>query len=86
MALLGSFIDVRTVAAIASNGSASFAHGLPAAPDFVIITAFTSATVASGASALPSYSQDATNISLWGTGVGGNIFRITSVVAHSIVR
>ena len=86
MALLGSFIDVRTIASIGSAASASFAHGLPAAPDFVIMTAFTSATVASGASALPSYSQDATNISLWGTGVNGNVFRITSIVAHSVIR
>ena len=86
MALLGSFIDVRTIASIASNGSASFAHGLPAAPDFVIITGFTSATVASGASALPSYSRDATNVSLFGTGVNGNITQVTSIVAHSIVR
>ena len=86
MALLGKFIDQRTLAAIASNGSASFAHGLPAAPDFVIIAGFTSAIVASGASALPSWVADATNVSLFGTGVGGNITAITSVVAHSIIR
>lgn len=86
MVLLGRFIDHRTLAAIASNGSASFAHGLPAAPDFVIIAGFTSATVASGASALPSWQADATNVSLFGTGVGGNVIAVTSVVAHSIIR
>ena len=86
MALLGKFIDHRTIAAIASNGSASFAHALPAAPDFIIIAGFTSATVASGASALPSWVADATNVSLFGTGVGGNIIAVTSVVAHSIIR
>lgn len=86
MVLLGSFIDVRTVAAIASNGSFSFAHGLPATPDFVICTGFTTATVASGASALPSYSRDATNVTLWATGVGGNIINVLSMVAHSIIR
>lgn len=86
MALLGTLIDARTIASIASNGSASFAHGLPATPDFVFISGFTSATVASGASALPSYSADATNVSLWGTGVNGNITKVLSMVAHSIVR
>ena len=37
MALLGSYIDSRTIASFASNASASFAHGLPAAPDFLIV-------------------------------------------------
>jgi len=86
MALLGKFIDQRTIAAIASNGSASFAHALPASPDFIVIQGFTSATVASGASALPSWSADATNVTLFGTGVGGNIISVTAIVAHSIIR
>lgn len=86
MALLGKFIDQRTIAGIASSSSASFAHGLPAAPDFVIIAGFTSATVASGAAGLPSWAADATNVSLFATGIGGNTFAITSVVAHSIIR
>lgn len=86
MALLGRFIEQRTSVGIASNGSASFAHGLPAAPDFVILAGFTSATVASGASALPSWQADATNVSLFGTGVGGNSMSITTIVAHSIIR
>ena len=35
MALLGTYIDVRTLATIATQGSSTFAHGLGAAPDFV---------------------------------------------------
>lgn len=86
MALLGSFIDNRTSASLASNASASFAHGLPAAPDFVIIQAIGSATIASGSGNLPRYSADATNVSIFGTGLATDSFRITSIVAHSVIR
>ena len=57
MALLGSFIDVRTIASFASNASASFAHGLPAAPDFIIIAGAGAASTASGV--LPLATSDA---------------------------
>lgn len=87
MALLGSFIDVRTLAPIASNGSASFAHGLPAAPDFVIIHGTSNATGASNAAmALPRYAADATNVSLFGTGLDGGPLKVVSIVAHSVIR
>lgn len=85
MALLGSFIDSRTIASFASNASASFAHGLPAAPDFVIPLGLGAATTASGV--MPLYTADATNVSLFGSGSqSAPLLRVISVVAHSIIR
>ena len=85
MALLGSFIDVRTIASFASNASASFAHGLPAAPDFIIIAGAGAASTASGV--MPLATSDVTNVSLFGSGSQSSpLIRVTSVVAHSIIR
>lgn len=85
MALLGSFIDSRTIASFASNASASFAHGLPAAPDFVIPLGLGAATTTSGIA--PLFTADATNVSLFGSGSQSSpLLRVISVVAHSIIR
>lgn len=85
MPLLGSFIDTRTIASFASNASASFAHGLPAAPDFLIVAGVGAATTASGVA--PLWTADATNVSLFGSGTQSSpLLRVTSVVAHSIIR
>jgi hypothetical protein len=81
MALLGSFIDVRTIAALASNGSVSFAHGLPAAPDFVFVQA--TETSASGNWAAVA---DATNVTISARGVACPVGRVMSIVAHSVIR
>ena len=85
MALLGSFIDVRTIASFASAASASFAHGLPAAPDFIIIAGAGAASTAAGI--LPLATSDATNVSLFASGSQSSpLIKVTSVVAHSIIR
>jgi len=85
MALLGRYIDQRTVASFASNASASFAHGLPSAPDFVIIAGSGAATTASGV--IPLWNADATNVSLFGSGSQSSpLLSVTAVVAHSIIR
>lgn len=85
MALLGAFIDSRTIASFASNASASFAHGLPAAPDFVLALGLGAATTASGVA--PLFTADATNVSLFGSaGNSAPLMRLISVVAHSIIR
>lgn len=84
MALLGSFIDSRTIASFASNASASFAHGLPATPDFVIPLPNGAATTAAGG--IPLFTADATNVSLFANGVATPLLKVISVVAHSIVR
>lgn len=85
MALLGAFIDSRTIASFASNASASFAHGLPAAPDFVIPLGLGAATTASGVA--PLFTADATNVSLFGTATNSSpALKVISVVAHSLIR
>lgn len=86
MALLGSFIDVRTIAGIANNASASFAHGLPDTPDFIIpIGAATAAS--SNTVAYINVLFDATNVTLQNSGgVTSPVLRVTSIVAHSVIR
>lgn len=85
MPLLGSFIDSRTIASFASNASASFAHGLPAAPDFVIVQGIGAASTTSGI--IPLWTADAINVSLFGSGSQSSpLTRVVSVVAHSIIR
>lgn len=85
MALLGSFIDSRTVASFASNASASFAHGLPGVPDFVLVQGVGNATTAGGI--IPLVSADATNVSLFASGSQSSpLVNVVSVVAHSIIR
>lgn len=81
MALLGSFIDVRTIASLASNGSVSFAHGLPGAPDFVIVQATETSQAGDWASVF-----DATNVTVSAKGVACPVGRVVSIVAHSIIR
>jgi len=87
MTLLGSFIDVRTNISLAAEATTTFAHGLPASPDFVIVTG--SATIASTVSAALSLvpTWDATNVTVKNIGEGTcPSIRIVSVVAHSIIR
>ena len=87
MGLLGTFIDQRTLAGIAAEGSASFAHGLPAAPDIVFMEEVTT-SAATNVSAIKLVAiRDATNVSLYNHGQGASqALRITSVRFHSIAR
>ena len=85
MALLGSFIDVRTLASIAASGSALYAHGLPAAPDFVLFEYTGGATLASTLGGVI-YSSDATNVSVFAANTPATTMRAVAVVAHSIIR
>jgi hypothetical protein len=85
MALLGAFIDSRTIASFASNASASFAHGLPATPDFLIVAGVGAATTSLGVS--PLWTADATNVSLFGSAANSApLLKVVSIVAHSIIR
>lgn len=86
MALLGSFIDVRTIDTLASNGSVSFAHGLPSSPDFVIVQPVGAATVASNAAGNQLVSSDATNVTVYAGGLATPVSRVIAVVAHSVIR
>ena len=86
MALLGAHIDVRTVAALLAEGTASFAHGLPASPDFVLVVG--AATAASSVSAfMVNALHDASNVTIQNAGQGASpVLRIVSIVAHSVIR
>lgn len=85
MALLGTYIDMRTIASFASNASASFAHGLPAAPDMLVINGVGAATTASGV--VPLWTADATNVSLFGSATNSvPLIRVHSIVIHSLIR
>ncbi|HDK42877.1 MAG TPA: hypothetical protein ENG87_05840 [Candidatus Pacearchaeota archaeon] len=85
MSLLGSFIDSRTLAAIAAAGSSSYAHGLPAAPDIVIVNENT--TTNSTTNIKLAYKSDATNISIYNHGAGVTAtLDAKAIVAHSIIR
>jgi hypothetical protein len=86
MALLGTLIDSRTLAAINTNASASFAHGLPAAPDEVNIMQISSAASATG---VPYFDilVDATNVSIYNQGPANSVaLRVISKYHHSLVR
>jgi hypothetical protein len=85
MALLGTFIDVRTIASIASNGSASFAHGLPAAPDIVL---FQATETGSATTVQPGWAVafDATNVTISAVNTPTPVTKVASILFHSIVR
>ena len=86
MALLGSYIDVRTLVSIVTNGSLTFAHGLPASPDFVLCMPAASTGSASGWQGWAPL-WDATNVSVFNIGFLQTVnVRVVSVVAHSIIR
>jgi len=86
MALLGSFIDTRTNAGLTSDNSLTFAHGLPAAPDFAFIQYIATIATATNHFNL-SVLTDATNVTVdnGGSTTSPN-FRVVTVVAHSIIR
>ena len=91
MALLGSFIDQEVFAATqASNSSTSFAHGLPAAPDFCAWQP-TASIATQPTNSYPPFIQilsDATNVTLQNSS-GGNPCppgKVISIVFHSIIR
>lgn len=88
MAVLGTFIDVRTLATIQTGASSSFAHGLPAAPDIVIFSLTNAATSSSASVPQFAYNADATNVTVYNVGqvAGGLNVRVVSVVFHSVVR
>lgn len=86
MALLGSYIDVRTIAGIASGATVTYNHGLPASPDFVlVIGAATSATSVSAF--MINEAHDATRVTLQNSGEGPSPdVRAIAIVVHSIIR
>lgn len=86
MTLLGTLIDTRTLAAIAANGTATYAHGLPAEPDVVIVNG--NQTLASTVSAyMYNILKNATNVTIQNGGEGVSpTLQATAIRFHSIVR
>lgn len=85
MAVLGTFVDSRTLAVIAAAGSTSFAHGLPAIPDLVHIQENATTNSTTGVKLAVTY--DATNVSIYNHGQGQSAtLRCQSIVFHSIAR
>lgn len=85
MALLGSYIDSRTLAALASGGSSSYAHGLPAAPDLVVVQENTTTDSTSNIKLVPV--SDATNVTVWNHGqIDTATLRAVAIRFHSVVR
>ena len=86
MALLGTLIDSRTLAAINTNASASFAHGLPAVPDEVSIIQISSAASATTIAQF-NILWDGTNVSIYNCGsANSTALRVISKYYHSLIR
>lgn len=86
MAKLGSYIDVRTLASLAAEGTISYAHGLGSAPDMVILQNL--GTRSSNASAyMLNVTYDGTNVTIQNSGAGASSqIKAMALVAHSIIR
>ncbi len=85
MSLLASFIDSRTIAGLTASQTTTFAHDLPAAPDYAIVQQI--ATAATNGVGGLDVRHDATNVTVRNNaGAPSPDMRIITVVAHSIVR
>lgn len=91
MALLGAFIDSRTIAAINSNASISYAHGIvvngvSTVPDLIHVNEnVSSASSVSHVNIAPVY--DATNLSLYNSGErNSTVLRVLAIYFHSEIR
>ncbi len=85
MALLGAFIDSRTITSALSTVINTFNHGLPAVPDFVIIQGIGVAAL-TAPNTVPLWAADATKVTLAGSGTISPNISVVSVVAHSLIR
>lgn len=86
MALIGTYIETRTLAGLTSGQSTSYAHGLPSAIDFSIVT-FISTLATSNTVAMISIQVDATNVTVRNNGnVTSPSMRIVNFMANSVIR
>lgn len=86
MTLMNVQIDKRTLPTIASNASATFAHGLPGAPDAVDIRFLASIATTTNWIRIVAL-VDGTNVSLYndGTATSGT-FEICTMTFHSLIQ
>ncbi len=87
MALLNTFTDSRTLAAVGSAANVTYAHGITiGTPD--IITVIANASVANTAAPFAlSWAWDATNVTIWNGGNSASpVLKAVAQVIHSIQR
>ena len=86
MALMGVNIDKRTTVGINSGIMASYAHGLPAAPDAVIVRFIQAVAAASNTPFLCTL-IDATNVSISNCGTASTPnFEAVALRFHSVIQ
>jgi hypothetical protein len=90
MAILRYYIDSRTIAGMAADATATYAHGLPAAPDIVNIgflnVALTATTLHVGNQGIRAVA-DATNITLNNAGGGLSVdLDVAAICCHSMIQ
>lgn len=88
MALLSTFIDVRTLAALATSGSSTYSHGLGAAPDFVFVQPELAGVLSSGSNPAYAAQFDGTNVTVYNFGqvTSTATLRVMAIRAHSVIR
>lgn len=86
MALLGGYIETRTLAGLTSGQSTSYAHGLPSSIDFSFVT-FISTLATSNTVAMITVLTDDTNVTVRNNGnVTSPSLRIVNFMANSTIR
>lgn len=87
MALMRYYIDKRTLAGLASGGTATFAHGLPIAPDTVQIRFLNAGATATGNNVNMRAVIDATNVTIENAGAAASDnYEVVSIAFHSIIQ
>lgn len=86
MALLRNYIDQRTIISLAADGTASYAHGLPSAPDSVSFRIINQVTATAAEHTLRGV-VNATNVTVYNNGAGASgDFEVTAIAFHSMIQ
>jgi hypothetical protein len=79
------YVDKRTLAAIASNGTMTYPHGLPRTPDVVLVRWNQTIVAASNVASISAL-VDASNVSLQNIGgVQSPTMEVCTMVFHSLI-
>ena len=86
---MGTYSDFRTRAGLSCNAQATFAHGLGAVPDYVVIQFSGTNFISTGGYSV-SATADAVGVTLQAACNDATVFtpnmKVATVVAHTIVR
>ncbi len=85
MALLGAFVDSRTLAGLTTGDNITYAHGLPATPDLVHVH---ENTTTNNTSCLKlAVAQDATNVTIYNHAEATSAtLEAVAIVFHTVVE